>query len=349
MDIPLTLENKAFLLSVGTVSIDPSLVPPQRKSTAGPGAGTAGSVFFRSGGRRVRLTIDPASPLSIFPVSGAEEDPGKDRRSVSVAVFYGKDLIATGVLERPPAHCPGQAYLNISERCIFNCRYCSVPKLAGKVKSKEEILEIVQEAWENGPVEAISITSGVAVSPEDELEKVLAVLPDLLKYGVPVGVSIYPTADSSERLKKAGVSEVKYNLESPDREIFGKVCPELSYDEIMASLKEAVTYFGKGNVYTNMIAGLGETDEAFEERLEELAQIGVMTDIRPVSVNPLRRGECFMEKPSAERLLKLFGIQERICLKYGLRPDRAKTLCAKCGGCDLVCLTDSGKTDSFGR
>ena len=63
----ITPELKAFLLSIGSVSIDPSLISKTRGSTAGPGAGT-GSIFFRSGEKRIRLSINKDSPLSILRI-----------------------------------------------------------------------------------------------------------------------------------------------------------------------------------------------------------------------------------------------------------------------------------------
>ena len=63
----MTPEIKALLISIGSVSIDSSLVPRARSSTAGPGAGTS-SIFFRSGKRRVRLSLKEGSPLSIKKV-----------------------------------------------------------------------------------------------------------------------------------------------------------------------------------------------------------------------------------------------------------------------------------------
>ena len=67
----ITPELKAFLISIGSVSIDFSQVPRARGSTAGPGAGT-GSVFFRSGDTRVRLSINKISPLSMQEVEGGK-------------------------------------------------------------------------------------------------------------------------------------------------------------------------------------------------------------------------------------------------------------------------------------
>ncbi|HOV68079.1 MAG TPA: radical SAM protein, partial [Methanoregulaceae archaeon] len=158
MDHDLTAESKAYLVSIGSVAVDESLLTGGLKTsaTAGPGAGGS-SVFITSGGHRVRLSINPASPLRVVPRNG------------DVEVMRGDTIIAVGRLEHPLCHCPHQAYITISERCIYNCLFCPVPKLQGRVKSIEEIVQMVEDAAKTGELQAISLTSGVAESPEREV------------------------------------------------------------------------------------------------------------------------------------------------------------------------------------
>jgi biotin synthase-related radical SAM superfamily protein len=326
---PITPEMKAFLISIGSVSIDSSLIPRARGSTAGPGAGTS-SVFFRSGERRVRLSIKEDSPLSILKVEGEG----------NAAIFYeGKELVR-GKLEPAPAHCPDQAFITLCERCVFDCKYCPVPRLQGHVKSEEEILRIIDEVLRAGNLKAISLTSGVETSIEGEVERVLKLLPALKIYNVPVGVSVYPTEGCSRKFYEAGVSEVKYNVETMDREIFKIVCGDLSLDYILDRLREAVDVFGKNRVFSNFIIGLGESDDSVRDGIETLAKMGVIPVLRPVNPHPLRAGDCFTERPSPERLLKLAKFEAEILKKYGLDPGLAKTMCLKCTGCDIVPFVD---------
>ncbi|MDV0446473.1 Biotin synthase [Methanosarcinaceae archaeon Ag5] len=331
--LPMTADKKAFLLSIGTADAEPGLIPTTRKSTAGPSAGSGGSVFISSGGHRVRLSLDPDSPIKVRKTNTDSE---------TVIVTYLDEPIVTGKIESVPAHCPEQAYINLSEKCIYNCKYCTVPLLQGHTKSKDETLQIIREAFDkgNGSVSAISITSGVEESPEGELNRVLELMPELVKFGVPIGISIYVTQDGAQKLKDAGVSEVKFNVEAASAEIFENVCPGLSYDDVFDELKNSVAIFGKGNVYSNLIVGLGETDDDVAETLEKLAKIGVIACLRPVFENKLRKGDCFMERPSKDRLMKLYDLQKRICEKYDLHPEKSKTMCSKCGGCDLVPFAD---------
>jgi len=326
---PITPELKAFLISIGSVSIDSSLIPLARDSTAGPGAGTS-SVFFRSGEKRVRLSINKDSPLSIQKAEG----------DGNVALFHEGKELARGKLEPAPAHCPEQAFITLCEKCIFDCKYCPVPKLQGHVKSEEEVLSIVDEVLRTGNLKAISLTSGVETSVEGEVERVLKLLPAIKKYNVPIGVSVYPTEGCSRKFYEEGVFEVKYNVETMDSKIFKKVCEDLSLDYILDKLKEAVDVFGKNRVFSNFIIGLGESDSSVMEGVETLAKMGVIPILRPVNPHPLRIGDCFTERPSTERLLRLAKIEAEILKKHGLNPGLAMTMCLKCTGCDLVPFVD---------
>ena len=326
---PITPKLKAFLISIGAVSIDFSLIPRARRSTAGPGAGT-NSIFFKSGKKRVRFSINKDSPLSILNVEDDE----------NAAIFYKGKELARGKLEFAPSHCPEQAFITLCERCIFDCKYCPVPKLQGHVKNEDEVLSIVDEVYNTGNLKAISLTSGIETSVEGEVDRVLKLLPTLKKYNVPIGVSVYPTRDCSKKFYEAGVSEVKYNVETMDREIFKKVCGNLILDDILDNLKEAVEVFGKNKVFSNFIIGLGENDTSVMEGIESLAKTGIIPILRPVNPHPLRVGDCFTERPSAERLLRLAKIEAKILKKHGLNPKLARTMCLKCTGCDLVPFVD---------
>jgi len=313
---------KAELISIGAVDIDPTLLGRLTIPTAGPGAG--GRAFFlKSGKHRVRLVVDEGSPLR------AVRDNG------DIVILKGGKELVRGTIEEELIHCPEQAYITMSERCIYDCKFCPVPKLNGKVKSTDELLALVEEAYRLGNMKGISITSGVEVSPEKEVERAADLVKKLKKYKVPIGVSVYPTRDSSRILKDAGASEIKYNVETMDRELYDRYCKKPPLDFTIECLKDAVKLFGKKRVFTNFIVGLGETDETVEKYYEELAAMGVIPIIRAVGVHPLRFGELEAERPTKERLLKLALMSKRILDKYGLDASAAKTMCLPCTGCDL--------------
>ncbi|GAA5261627.1 hypothetical protein KTGMC3_P0329 [Methanocalculus sp. MC3] len=326
----MTPEGKAFLVAIGTVELDERLIPIATKTsaTAGPGAGGT-SIFIRSGDHRVRLTVKEHSPLKAVP----DED--------GVLLLHNNEPFIWGKLETPLCHCPEQAYITVSERCIFHCRFCPVPKLHGGRKSIETIIGLVQEASATGGLKAISLTSGVAISPEEEVERIVEVVHALhSRFDLPIGVSVYPTKDSSRLLYDAGAVEIKYNVETMDPVIFSTVCPDFSLSEILDALREAVTIFGKNAVFSNFIIGLGEDDQTVLDGVTTLARMGVIPNLRPISPSPLREGEITIQRPSQERLLYLAKKTVEILVRYGLDARSARTMCLPCTGCDITPFRD---------
>jgi len=182
-------------------------------------------------------------------------------------------------------------------------------------------------------IHAISITSGVLINIEEEETYVLEVIKSLSAFNLPIGVSIYPTTMTPDRLKELGVAEVKFNLEAATPEIFSWLCPCLDYMMLLHVLERSVQLFGKNRVFSNVIVGLGETDEELETCIRKLTTRGVIPVLRPL--NPVG-GLAGTPRPSAERLKKIFAIHQQALSEGGLDPRQAMTMCTKCQGCDLV-------------
>ncbi|MBN1456013.1 MAG: radical SAM protein [Methanomicrobia archaeon] len=321
---------KAELVAIGTVAVDESVLSGISVSTAGPGTGLK-SIFFRFNGHRVRLELSKDSPLTMVSANGAV-----------IILKDGRELVR-GELEQILAHCPEQAYITLSERCVYDCKFCTVPILQGDIKTLDEVLGIVERAAKTGKLKAIALTTGVAHSPEDEIDRVIEVVKALTQFNLPIGVSVHPTYDSSQRLKDAGVDEVKYNVETMDRTIFERVCSGrkgISLDFILDSLRDAVRVFGKNHVSTNFIIGLGETDECVRTGVEYLAKMGVIPILRPITIPQLRKDELEATRPSGERLLKLGMMTRELLEKYGFNVEEAQTMCLPCTGCDLTPVRD---------
>ncbi len=288
-------------------------------SAAGPGAGGSGAVFFARGNQRVKLALSPLSTIEIVHGGNGTAD----------LIFDGQHF--SGHLLEPGFHCPDQAFITVTGSCIFSCRYCSVPRIRGKRKTILEIRQMVESVRDR--IHAISITSGVLTSVEEEETYVLEVVKHLTSFNLPIGVSIYPTAGTPDRLKELGVSEVKFNLEAATPELFSRMCPGLNYGLIWQVLDRSVRVFGKNRVFSNVIVGLGETDEELETCIKTLASHGVIPVLRPLNPVACLAG---MERPTAERLKKIFAIHTKALADSGLDPRQAKTMCTNCAGCDLV-------------
>jgi biotin synthase-related radical SAM superfamily protein len=248
--------------------------------------------------------------------------------------------IVRGYLEDAIAHCPEQAYITVSEVCVFDCQYCPVPLLGGSVKDQSDVQTAISRILADpklaGKLRAIALTSGIEESPQGEVDRIAAIIRALRKkYDLPIGVSVYPTPNSTNLLKDAGADEIKYNVETMDRQLFETMCPELSLEFILQALQDAVEVFGRNKVFSNILVGLGEDDQTIITGMEDLIRIGVIPILRAVVEHPLR-SQTGLRRPNAERLLRLARKERELLDHYGLRADVAKTMCAPCTGCDLM-------------
>ena len=313
-------ELKAHLLAAGTARITGE--PAEQyiaRSAAGPGAGGSGAVFFAMGGHRVKLALSPTGTIEIA------------HRGNGVADLYFEGQLIAGRLLEPGFHCPGQAFITVTGSCIFGCRFCSVPKIAGRRKSIEEIDGMVESVRHR--IHAVSITSGVRTSIEEEEAYVLEVVRHLARFNMPVGVSIYPTERTPDLLKGLGVVEVKFNVEAATPELFARMCPGLDYDLLWQVLDRSVRLYGRNRVFSNVNIGLGETDAELEACIRKMTSLGVIPVLRPL--NPVA-GLAGMPRPSAERLSRAFAAHSRALKDAGLDATLALTMCTNCAGCDLV-------------
>jgi biotin synthase-related radical SAM superfamily protein len=311
---------KGSLLSRGTARL--TGLPADKyiaRSAAGPGAGGAGSVFFTRDGRRVRLALDPAGNIEVIHRGGGDARILLDGREYS------------GKLEPVALHCPRQAYITVSGSCIFHCRYCPVPAQAGGRKTVDEIVSMVGAV--RNRIDAIAITSGVMSDSAEEEAYVITVVRALIPFGIPIGVSIYPTPLTPRRLHDAGVAEVKFNIEAATPALFADLCPGLDGGLIWHVLEESVALFGRGRVFSNVIVGLSETDAEMESCIRSLTAIGVIPVLRPLSP---AAGLKNYRRPAKERLMRLADLHYQLLKEADLDPSCAVSMCSACTGCDLV-------------
>ncbi|MDD4127152.1 MAG: radical SAM protein, partial [Methanomicrobium sp.] len=206
---------KPKLLEAGTARLTGEFSSFGRESHAGPGAGKSTSVFFSDGRTRIRLLVSEESPVEIHVF--AEKSAGGFK-----AELLFDDFVVQGEIEEEGLHCPKQAYITVSEGCIFRCRFCNVPMQENRIKTPDEIDKMIESVKDE--IECISLTSGVIGSPEEDERRVIEVVKRIMRFNLPVGVSIYPVAGTPERLHDLGVCEVKFNLETATAELFKKIC-----------------------------------------------------------------------------------------------------------------------------
>ncbi len=334
--------KKAELINYGMIRIPPEITLPYypSRSSAGPGAGSRAMVFSFSG-TRIKLGIVRDKP-AIYTLAL------KDNRYYNI-LKHGEPYLDNVTIEPTVMHAPGQAFINITNECIYNCSFCVTPNLDRDDRHKkctvERWGELILAQANNRNLECVAITSGVKVSPHKTVLDMVNIIKTVRTQlpEIPIGVEPYLTAQEDiDILFEAGATEIKLNLETPTRELFSKVCQGMDYDGIKHALKYAVAHFGPNRVCSNIIIGLGETDEEVLTAVEDLAKDGVVATLRALRINEINMPKLkdalgFEPGPvEPERLLNLARKHKEILDKYDLSTLEFQTMCHKCKSCDIV-------------
>ena len=295
---------------------------------------------FDIGGTSVKLGI--TKEPSRFTLAPAER---------GFRIMDGKAVFLDGVRIVPILmHAPNQAFINLDTQCIYRCVFCNSWQLKEawvKDYTVEKWAQLVIEASKREGFRAVAITSSVPVSVKDTVDKIVRLL-DILRKELPPGtpIGVEPCIDDPEdiiRLKEAGVTELKINVQAASEAIFKKVCPGQSYGGIFEMIKEAGKHLP---VCSNIILGLGESDEDVIRTIERLAKLKCTATLRAVRIDALNRGPLskalgFEVRPvEPERLVRLATAQKSIFERYGLDPADFSTMCHRCVCCDIVPFKD---------
>ena len=105
-------------------------------------------------------------------------------------------------------------------------------------------------------VNALSLTSGVLGSIDEEEAYVCEVIDHLRFFELPMGVSIYPTEQTPDKLHALGVDEVKFNIEAATRELFAEMSPALTMISSGGSLTVQWISSGEAWVFLMSLWGL---------------------------------------------------------------------------------------------
>lgn len=330
--------KKAILISGGAVGIPEGYRVPVRisRSTAGPGAGSM-ALAFSFGNMRVKKTI----------VRGKGDFDFDPENSL---LLRGGEVFLRNVAIVPVAfHCPEQAFFNLDQRCMFHCVYCASPLLdKGIVKGLDgkKIVSMIRSSDQS--VNAISLTSGVHGSVAETVDRMIVCVRTLRDEfpNIPIGVEPYvDDAAQIDGLKEAGATEIKINVEAATDDLFMIACPDLDRKNIFKMLEHAVYVFGKGNVASNLIVGLGESDGDVLRMIERLCRMGVVPGLRGLRIGNdvlenVKRTVGVTSTPPPERMLELARCQKKMMSRYGLDTRAFRTMCFACTCCDLTPFID---------
>lgn len=344
---------KAKIKLHSDIELDPDikLEPDIKKNEQYRSKGNLGRndwIFIRiSETSRVRLNVDKNASLLLVKNS----ENGFDIQDLDT-----NEIILNNVtIERILSHAPEQLFFLLYKKCRNNCQFC--PRTYIPTERDHYPWEDMQKRiLETKDLNLRSISVTTSSPPDRTKEKLVNEMIDIAK-GIreimgndfPIGMSLQtPSEEQLWRLKEAGVSEMRLNLETYNPELAKKIMPNKDIDEILKSIEYAVKIFGREKVSSNIIIGLDKDDTKEDNHIlqgvEVLSKMGALSTLYPYDYielpvekfkRPIEPPDEIFKRPSAERIFDLAKKHKEILEKYGLDPLAAKTMCCSCAASHL--------------
>jgi radical SAM protein (TIGR04043 family) len=291
--------------------------------------GGRGATLFRAGEALAELTF-PHQPR-FYGLSTADGIP-----YWKIATLHSTDVLATTVLQTCTR------YGNRETACQF----CAIGQsLAAKStipeKTPAQLAEVARAAAELDGVKHVVLTTGTPRTP-DRGAQVLADAARAIKAasGLPVQAQCEPPADFGwfDRLRASGVDSLGLHLEAVTERVRRRIMPgkaEVPVSVYLEAFAAATRVFGRGQVSTYILAGLGDTREEILEMCERLVQLGVYPFVVPFV--PIAGTALEHEATPEPRFLKgLLDDVASLLARYELRSSDIKAGCGRCGACSTL-------------
>jgi len=254
-----------------------------------------------------------------------------------IALMHGRDCLASTVYQ----NC---VYWNTEEQCAFCGIGISLANNATvQEKNPEDLGFAAAKARLHDGATHVTLTTGIWPDEKYGLEHLISCIKSIkLHAALPVHVQICPPENlhDLEKIKEAGAETVGLHIESYSMEILQKNAPWKARVGLAAYLscwQRAVDIFGKNQVSSFLIAGMGEGPESILEGAEIMGRLGVfpyLLPLRPVPGTPLEG----LKPPSPDKMEYLYEQLCGILKHYGLSSQQSKAGCVRCGACSALAL-----------
>lgn len=281
-----------------------------------------------------------ASDPAFYRLSTADGIPYQQ-----IATLHGRDVLATTVL---------QTCIRYQSR-RKTCQFCSIGQSlsAGRTierKTPEQLAEVAKAAVELDGIKHMVMTTGTP-GTSDRGAAILAESVAAVKAAVdlPIQVQCEPPDDDAwfTRLKDAGADAIGMHLEAVTEPVRQRIMPgkaSVPVNEYMRAFKVAVEVFGRGQVSTYILAGLGDSAEDILKICDELTAIGVypfVVPFVPVRGTPMEDHT----PPTAEFMDSILRPLAARLRETGLLAEDIKAGCGRCGACSSLASYEKAGTE----
>jgi radical SAM protein (TIGR04043 family) len=290
-----------------------------------------GRAFVTAEGQlSVEVELPPAARF--YALSTADGVP-----YAKIALLHARRVLASTVL---------QSCVRYADAALA-CRFCAIGTSLkeGRTlarKTPAQLAEVAEAAVRLDGVEQLVLTTGTPASPDRGAAHlaacaaaVRAVVP-----GLPIQVQCEPPEDFAwfARLRDAGADALGMHLEAVEPSVRAAVMPgkaEVPIARYLDAFAAAVKVFGRGQVSTYLIAGLGDQPASLLAMAERLTAMGVypfLVPFVPIAGTPMAHHL----PPPSEGMRALYTGVARLLRAHGLSSAQMKAGCAKCGACSAL-------------
>lgn len=253
-----------------------------------------------------------------------------------IAVLHGRDVLATTVL---------QTCIRYASR-TKTCQFCAIGQslAAGRTverKTPAQLAEVAKAAVELDGVRHMVMTTGTPPG-KDRGAAILAESAAAVKAAVdlPIQVQCEPPDDDAwfGRMRESGADALGMHLEAVTEPVRARIMPgkaQVPVSRYLSAFEAAVPVFGRGQVSTYILAGLGDTPAEILALCEKLTALGVypfVVPFVPISGTPLESHP----SPSPATMHAILGPLSRMLVANGLKSVEVKAGCARCGACSAL-------------
>lgn len=253
-----------------------------------------------------------------------------------IATLHGADVLATTVL---------QTCIRYESRRKA-CKFCAIGQslAAGRTiarKTPEQLAEVARAAVLLDGVKHMVMTTGTP-NTTDRGAQILCESAFAVKAAIdlPIQGQCEPPDDDAwfARMKAAGIDALGMHLEAITPEVRGQIMPgkaSVPIQRYFDAFVAAVGVFGRGQVSTYILAGLGDSVEAILSTCERLIGLGVypfVVPFVPISGTPLEDHPA----PEPAMMRSILAPLGAMLKAAGLRSSEIKAGCGKCGACSSL-------------
>ncbi len=253
-----------------------------------------------------------------------------------IARLHGTDVLATTVL---------QTCFRYGQRAS-SCQFCAIGQsLSARQtiteKTPAQLAEVAEAAVRLDGVKHMVMTTGTPATSDRGAARLAAVARAVkLAVDLPIQAQCEPPADFAwfEELRRAGVDSLGMHLEAVTEEVRRRIMPgkaEVPLSVYFEAFERAVEVFGRGQVSTYILAGLGDSAEAIVAAAERLIHVGVYPFVVPFV--PIAGTLLEQHPPPAPAFMaSLLDRIARLLARHGMQSSDIKAGCGRCGACSSL-------------